>query len=242
MNKKVLLVLGASSDIGMELIRQSADQFDYILAHFCHLNDQLQNLKSSLGDRLYLLNADFSKLNETQDLISKIKEIGLLPTHILHLPSPKLSYTKYQKIEWEAFTEGLDTSLRSAVLITQAFLPVMAKNKFGRVVIMLSSCTLNTPPKYMASYVTVKYSLLGLINALSTEYADRGITINGISPDMIETKFLANIPELITQQNAMNAPKKRNLTITDVIPTIKFLLSDQSECITGQNIGITGGN
>ena len=59
---------------------------------------------------------------------------------------------------------------------------------------MLTSCTTNIPPKYLASYVTSKYALLGLVKALSNEYADKGIRINGISPSMIETKFLENIP------------------------------------------------
>lgn len=68
-------------------------------------------------------------------------------------------------------------------------IPNMAKKKYGRIVFMLTSCTINNPPKYQSSYVTVKYALLGLMKALAVEYADRGITVNGVSPDMMETKF-----------------------------------------------------
>ena len=107
---------------------------------------------------------------------------------------------------------------------------------------MLTSCTINIPPKYLASYVTSKYSLLGLIKALSNEYADKGIRINGISPTMIETKFLSNVPELLVKQNAMNSPTGRNLAVDDVIPLFEFLLSNQSNSITGQNIAISNGN
>ena len=107
---------------------------------------------------------------------------------------------------------------------------------------MLTSCTINIPPKYLASYVTIKYALLGLVKALSAEYCSKGIEINGISPSMINTKFLNNIPELIVNQNAINSPTKKNLDVDDVIPTFEFLLSEKSNGITGQNIAITNGN
>ena len=86
-----------------------------------------------------------------------------------------------------------------------------------------------------------KYALLGLMKSLSVEYADKGIMVNGVSPDMIETKFLKDIPDLVIRQNAERSPLKRNLTIEDVVPTFDFLLSDAADTITGQNIGITGG-
>ena len=118
----------------------------------------------------------------------------------------------------------------------------MAKNKYGKILVMLTSCTTNIPPKYLTSYVTSKYALLGLVKSLANEYSDKGIKINGISPSMIETKFLKNIPELLVQQNAMNSPTGSNLCVDDVIPMFEFLLSDKSNSITGQNIAITNGN
>ena len=83
---------------------------------------------------------------------------------------------------------------------------------------------------------------MGLMKALAQEYAGKGVTINGISPTMIETKFLNDIPDLLVQQNAMNSPTKENLKVQDVVPTISFLLSNNANSITGQNIAITNGN
>lgn len=97
------------------------------------------------------------------------------------------------------------------------------------------------PPKYLSPYVTVKYSLLGLVKALAVEYADFDITVNGISPEMTDTKFLSEIPELIVQKSGMDNPLGRNLSVEEVVPTFEFLLSDGADCITGQNIAITGG-
>jgi 3-oxoacyl-[acyl-carrier protein] reductase len=117
----------------------------------------------------------------------------------------------------------------------------MAKNRYGRIVFMLTSCTQNYPAKYQSSYVTVKYALLGLMKSLSVEYANKGITVNGVSPDMMETKFLSDIPEMVLEQNRENSPIGRNVFVGEVTPVICHMLSDMGASMTGQNVGITGG-
>ncbi len=242
MSEKVLLITGASSDVGVELITQVFNEYDYIIAHHIGDNSKLLDLKEKLADKLILLEGNFLDEDDTYKFVEKIKESGKIPTHIVHLPAGKYENMKFTKLTWNKFKTDLDICLRSLVIILNSFIPNMVKNKYGKIIVMLTSCTTNIPPKYVASYVTSKYSLLGLVKALSNEYADKGIRVNGISPTMMETKFLQSIPELIVQQNAMNSPTGKNLSVSDVIPTFKFLLSENADCITGQNIAITNGN
>ncbi len=242
MKNKVLLVLGASSDVGIELIKEIKEQFDYILAHYANETTELTELKKELGDRLILIQGNFLSKEETYKFVENVKNTEKMPTHIVHLPAGKFENIKFSKTNWQTFENNINIALRSLVIILQEFLPIMAKEKYGRIVVMLTSATLNIPPKYLSSYVTTKYALLGLVKALSNEYADKRIRINGVSPSMINTKFLDNIPNLIVEQNALNSPTGKNLSVKDVIPTFKFLLSDNADCITGQNIGITNGN
>ena len=88
---------------------------------------------------------------------------------------------------------------------------------------------------------TVKYALLGLMRNLASEYAAKGVMVNAVSPDMMETKFLSGLPELILEQNAKKNPLGRNIHVEEVTPTIEYLLSSASDIVTGQNIGVTGG-
>lgn len=238
---KILLVAGASSDLGCALIRKTADQYDRILAHYCRSGDRLEELKEELGEKLQLIQADFMEEESTAEMIKKIREEGQMPTHMVFLSAPGFYQVKFAKTSWEQFQQGISTSLRSAMMLGQALIPGMAKQKFGRVVFMLSSCVQNVPPKYLSPYVTVKYGMLGLMKSLAAEYADKGVTVNGISPDMIETRFLTGIPDLVIEKNAMDSPIKRNLTVEDVLPLMEYLLSDASEAVTGQNLAITGG-
>lgn len=238
---KILLVTGASSEIGTALIQKIEPMYDVIYAHYNNTLKNVDELKKKYGDKIIPVQADFSDAGEVRKMIATIRESGCIPNNIVHLPATKIMNQKFHKQQWNDYEEGIQVSLHSIVEILEAFIPHMSKEKYGRVVLMLTSCTLNMPPKYQTSYVTVKYALLGLMKSLAVEYADKGITVNGVSPDMVETKFLANVPELIVEQNAQRNPLKRNILISDIVPIIEYLLSDSAVAVTGQNIGVTGG-
>lgn len=242
MNEKVLLITGASSDIGANLIKEVNEKYDFIIAHHNGDESNLLEMKEKLGEKLIFIEGNFKDEEATYKFVTDIKKTEKIPTHIVHLPAGKFENMKFSKLTWDKFENDLNIALRSLVIVLNEFLPIMAKNKYGKIVVMLTSCTTNIPPKYLASYVTSKYALLGLVKALANEYADRGIRINGVSPTMIETKFLRNVPDLLVKQNAMNSPTGTNLSIDDVIPTFEFLLSEKANSITGQNIAITNGN
>ena len=114
----------------------------------------------------------------------------------------------------------------------------MQKQRSGKIVFMLTSYVVGMPPKYQAAYTTVKYALLGLMKSLAAEYADKGIAINGVSPDMIQTKFISQLPHLLVEQYAGTLPGKRILSVDDVVPAFQFLLSDGANLIHGENICI----
>ena len=96
-------------------------------------------------------------------------------------------------------------------------------------------------PKFAASYTVSKYALLGLMKSVAAEYVSKGITVNGISPQMIETKFIKDVPELMIEQHKAAAPLGRLMQTEDVLPFMKLLLSDDSAAITGENVCLGGG-
>lgn len=239
--KKVLLVTGASSDIGSRLIGKVAANYEAVLAHYFHGEDVLDGMKKELGDRLVPLQADFTDLSSVEGMLRRIDGLGLVPDHIVHLPAQRVNAQKFHKTEAEQYMLGFTTSVMSIVLILKHFIPEMSRQRYGKILFMLTSFTLNAPPKYQAPYITVKYALLGLMRDIAREYAEKGIMVNGISPDMIETKFLSDMPELVIRQNAANSPMGRNLVAEDVVPAFEYLLSDGADAVTGQNLGVTGG-
>lgn len=238
---KVLFVTGASSDVGKELIERVGKNYDIIWAHYHSSRAVIDGLREGIGDVIVPIQADLGDVDSTSSMIKNIMESGDPPDHIVHLSAPKAHSLQFHKHTWEDYQKEIDISLRSITMILQAFIPKMAKKKYGKVVFMLTAYLLGVPPKFQSPYITVKYALLGLMKNIAAEYASKGITANAVSPDMIETKFLSGLPDLIKEQSAKNNPLGRNLYVEEVAPTIEYLLSSATDVVTGQNIGVTGG-
>ena len=241
MNKNIILIIGASSDIGLDLI-QSIDEKALILAHYNNSNEELLNLSKRINNELVTLQSDLSIESEVKKLISTIEENYGTPNKIIHLAAARVENIRFKDVDWNDFEKDINITLKSAILILNRFLPKLAKLKRGKVVLMLSSYVLGVPPKALSHYITIKYAMLGLVKSLASEYSDKNIQINGISPSMVETKFLDNINEKFIELSAYNHPLKRNAIVEDVTPIIKILISNESNYINGANIPITGGS
>jgi 3-oxoacyl-[acyl-carrier protein] reductase len=118
----------------------------------------------------------------------------------------------------------------------------MAKMAAARLVFVLSSTTRAIPPKFMSAYGIVKQAQLGLMRALASEYGETGISINAVSPSMVDTRFLDDIPEVARNMSAAASPRKRNAKPEEVARAIEFLLSDGAAYINGIELPVAGGS
>ena len=240
---EVLLVTGASSDIGLQVLRGQLETCpdQKIIAHVGQSGARLQELLSTHSDRLFELQADFSDASARDQLPAQLDALGLMPTKVLHLAAPRLQMKRFKDLSWDDLSLELAVQTASLAVLLQYCLPKMKKAKAGNVVFMLSSNTLGVPASSMSGYTIGKYALLGLMQSLVAEYRGTGIRFNGVSPSMIETGFLRDIPERLVEFAAEGHPLKRNATLDDVVPALEFLLSDASAYLNGVNIPITGG-
>jgi 3-oxoacyl-[acyl-carrier protein] reductase len=235
-----ILIIGASSDIGIELIK-NIDKDCLIIAHYNSSYGELKRLKSQ-NNNIIPIKANLMIESELNNLIEKVvKKIGV-PEKIVHLAATPVKQIRFNDVNWNNFEADILISLKSLVLILRKFLPLMAAEKKGKVVIMLSSYVLGVPPIALSHYTTTKYALLGFMKSIASEYKEKNIQINAISPSLIETKFLENIHERSVELSAYNHPLKRNAKVSDIVPVIELLLSEDSNYMNGTNIPITGGS
>jgi 3-oxoacyl-[acyl-carrier protein] reductase len=239
----ILLVTGASSDVGSALIRRVAGNYDTVVCHYRNSAAVIEDLRSMFGKKIVPVQADFADEAATASFVQFILDSGLAPTHFVHLSSSSGSVNiRFAKTNREQFQQEINITFMSAVVCCQAFVPLMAKAKHGKAVFMLSSQMVWEPAKpYSTAYTCVKHALYGMMKSLSAEYIGKGVTVNGVSPSMIDTKFLIT-PDIVKQANIESSPIKRLLTVNDVVPAFEFLLSPGADTVTGQNIAVTAGN
>ncbi len=92
-----------------------------------------------------------------------------------------------------------------------------------------------------ANYVAAKAGLIGLTKALAREVASRGITVNAVSPGVIDTEMTAGLPESAKQAYLAQIPQGRFGTTGEVAAVVAFLASEGAAYITGQVIHVNGG-
>jgi 3-oxoacyl-[acyl-carrier protein] reductase len=236
----IILIIGASSDIGVELIMNLEEEC-LVIAHYNSCNQRLLQLEGHISNKLVAVKANLASEEEIESLLNTIEADYGIPNKIVHLAASKLENIRFKDVVWEDFEKDINISFKSLVMILKRFLPKLAKEKRGHVVVILSSCVFGVPPKALSHYTTIKYALLGLVKSLASEYADKRIRINAVSPSMTETKFLSNINEKLIEISAQNNPLNRNATPSDIVPAVKFLLSADASFINGANIPISGG-
>ena len=247
---RTLLITGASSDLGVsfleDLISRCHEERLHILAiAFCGKKklEAIQAKCSLKGIGFEIIEADLSVEKDVLACIEKIKEYCAYPDQILHLAAPRLELMRATKINTTLLTKDFDIQLKSITMILSAFLVKMAKSpSICKVVFMLSSVTIGIPPKYMGQYTAVKYAMLGYMRALTSEFSGKPICFNAISPSMIDTQFLSNVPQKYVEMAAASSPSGENASVSDVTPIIHFLLSSESDYMSGSNLPVTNGS
>ena len=236
------LITGATSDIGLELIKTVAKNGDRFILRGFGGSEKIEGFCRENHIDFDYYSADLSNPEDTERFVTRLDESGVIPTHFVHLPALRVVNTKFKNFDEERFLADVNVQILSAVKICKVILPKMAKAKFGRVLFMATSYVLANPPKNTAAYVIAKNGIVGLMKSLAADYVSNGITVNSVSPSMIETKFLSETSHIIVEAAAAAHPMKRNAKPDDVVPAMAFLLSEEARFITGVNLPITGGS
>lgn len=245
MPQDIYLITGATSDVGVALCRHLLENGApdlLILAQGFGDLETIGPLAMEHKDKVHTFDVDLSDTGAVNVFLDGIeKDVGT-PTHIVHLPALRVVNAKFKNFDSARFTLDMQVQVGSAAAVCRRFVPAMAKAGFGRVLFMLTSYILGIPPKNTAAYVMAKEALHGLAKSLSAEFAGKGVTVNCVAPSMMETKFLADTPQLVVQMAAEQNPMGRNATPEDVVPAMAFLLSEEARFITGITLPVTGGS
>lgn len=140
----------------------------------------------------------------------------------------------------EDISKLLQVNLGSLILLSKICLKYMLIQQKGSI-INISSIVAHSGFKGLSVYSATKGGINSFSASLAREYGSCGINVNTVSPGFLETEMTEKLTDQQVNQIIRKTPKGRLGKASDVVGTIKFLISDDSDFITGQNFIIDGG-
>ena len=146
----------------------------------------------------------------------------------------------FMRMTDNAWDKVFAINLDASMIICRKFIRGMIKNKWGRIV-NISSVVASTGNPGQSNYVAAKGALNGLTKSMALEVATRGVTVNCISPGFIDTAMTAKLTDDQKLKITERIPIGRMGTGDDVSALVLFLVTNEANYITGQNIHVNGG-
>ena len=236
MNK--ILVTGASGGIGSAIADQFAkDEQTLILTSSS--KDTLTLLKNKYGNSNFYYNLNFNdskSLNESLKIISEEhKDLSVIVNNAGITEDSIILRMKQE--QWE---KVIQANLSSNFSIIKNLLPNMIKQKYGKI-IGISSVVASSGNPGQSNYVAAKSGMIGFYKSLALEVASRNINVNVISPGFISSPMTDKLNDKQKDQILQKIPMNRFGQPNEIANLVKFLSSDYSNYITGQNFHVNGG-
>ena len=148
--------------------------------------------------------------------------------------------TKITDYPVEEYDKIYAINLRGSFLMTKYAIKAMEKNNYGRILLIASIAGKEGNP-FMSGYSSMKAGVTGLVKGIGKEYAQTGITVNGLAPAVINTAFNASTaPEQLAYMTA-KIPMGRLGTVDEVASIATWIVSKEASFNTGFIFDLSGG-
>ncbi|MEO8594234.1 MAG: 3-oxoacyl-ACP reductase family protein [Candidatus Solibacter sp.] len=233
---KNVLVTGSSRGIGraaaVALARAGADVALNYRTRAADASDAQAEI-AALGRRCVAVQADVSTTGGVEHLMDTVRtELGHIDILVNNAGIARVQ--TIEEITEQDWDELLTVNLKSCFLMTQAALPGMRARKWGRI-INLASVAAHVGGVVGAHYAASKAGMLGLTHFYASRLAKEGITVNVISPALIETEMVTSNPNATPDR----IPIGRFGTSEEVADAVLMLAGNGY--ITGQTLHVNGG-
>lgn len=233
---RIALVTGAGGGIGRAIVKASAEAGAHVLAV-----DRDAAAMTQLGEICEPVVLDLSDpdaiKNVVDDVLSRHGRIDILVNNAGILSPNKLSGTTLE--EWHRL---MAINLDAALLLTQATVPAMKQNKWGRVINISSYAWKSGGLTAGTGYAVSKAALVGLTYSTARELASVGVTANAIAPAyVVSPMIMEQLSEEDRNRQLAAIPVGRLCEPEEVAHAVRFLASPLSGFMTGVVIDMNGG-
>ncbi|HEY1235944.1 MAG TPA: glucose 1-dehydrogenase [Candidatus Binatia bacterium] len=243
LERKVALVTGGNSGIGLATARQFVKEGAYVFITGRREPELAQAVKD-IGKNVTAVRGDVSKLDDLDRLFAQIKrEQGTLD--IVFANAGFARYAPLGSITEELYDSTFDINVKGVVFTVQKALPLLQD---GASIILNASVVASKGFAANSVYSATKAAIRSFARTWTTDLKDRRIRVNAISPGSIDTPGLSDLfassSEIGEQRKAMissNVPLGRFGTPDEIAKAVVFLASDDASYITGIELFVDGG-
>ena len=238
LNKKNIIVTGASGGIGNAIVEKLYEQGGNVLATGTR-EEKLQELKDKFKN-IKTLKFDISNHDKIEEFINNATDElgGNLDCIVNNAGITKDNLTI--RMSMDEWSKVIDINLTSTFLMSKFAIKKMLKNKTGKI-INITSVVGHTGNVGQANYTASKAGIVAMSKSLAIEYAKKNINVNCISPGFISTAMTDAIDEKFKESIISKIPANRLGKPEDIANAVLFLASAGSDYINGETLHVNGG-
>ena len=239
---KCALVTGGSRGIGSAICKKLAADTEYhiLINYQSNITAAEQTLEEvkKLGATGEIISFNVADFEEVKSALTQWQDAN--PEAIVEAIVNNAGITKDGLFMWmspEDWTSVVNTSLNGFFNVTNFFIQKMLRNKYGRIVNIVSVSGVKGTPG-QTNYSAAKGAVVAATKALAQEVAKRKITVNAVAPGFIRTDMTSQLDE---KELIKLVPVNRFGEAEEVADLVSFLVSKKASYITGEIININGG-
>jgi 3-oxoacyl-[acyl-carrier protein] reductase len=234
-----ILITGGASGLGEAITKAFAkDQANSVYFTFSKSAENAKKIEAGFTNA-FPIKCDFKDPSSVSSLKQRIAELRLdVLVNNAYLGEPIKTY--FHKIPEEDFSAEFYCNVIPSIILTQEAINHFRKKKSGKIITVLTSFLLNTPPIGSSVYVANKAYMASLVKSWATENIKFNITSNSVSPSFMQTNLTRDVDDRIIEQIAGAHPLKKILTVDETAEAVLFLAYASSQ-INGIDMVINAG-
>lgn len=245
---RTIAVTGAAGGIGLAIVSALHAQGAHVIASDIARSDEIDQLVAK-G------NVDFHKCDLANDAQCEalLTTLANGPLHGLVNNAAIFDMAPLLESDLEMFDRLYRINVRAAFRMMQGAAAIMIDNESAGAIVNFSSQAGRRGEALVSHYCATKAAIISYTQSAALALADHNIRVNAVSPGVIDTPMWEKVDGLFAKYEGLEAGQKKRAvgaavpmgymgTPVDLIGPVLFLLSSQSDYITGQTLNVDGGN
>ena len=244
-SEEVAWVTGSSTGIGRAAAVALAEQGCRVVVHYNRSEDEARKVVEEIGasgGEALLVGGDVSDAGNVKRMVGEIEDRFERLDILVNNAGSLIERRNFSEMTEDLWDRVMDVNLKSVYLCSHAVLPMMKRQRKGRIINMTSVAARTGGAPGAAAYATAKAGVSNLTRAMAKELVGEGILVNGVAPGVITTPFHDRFtpPDVREKLNAA-LPIGREGTPEEVAGVVVFLASPWANYLVGEIIEVNGG-